>query len=147
LADLAAGLGVPIAGHKGYGLALVMEVLAGALSGAGFCLDHRREPERKRAKPPDFGHFFLVFDPSILMPPAEFTSRVDRMIEQAKTGERVANTEEIFIPGEAELRARERNLRNGIPLRHSALAVLRTYAREAGLDTELETAEPINNAD
>jgi amino acid adenylation domain-containing protein len=147
LADLAAGLGVPIAGHKGYGLALVMEALAGALSGAGFCLDHRREPERKRAKPPDFGHFFLVFDPSILMPPAEFTSRVDRMIEQAKTGERVANTEEIFIPGEAELRARERNLRNGIPLRHSALAVLRTYAREAGLNTELETAEPINNAD
>jgi LDH2 family malate/lactate/ureidoglycolate dehydrogenase len=59
----------------------------------------------------------------------------------------VANTEEIFIPGEAELRARERNLRNGIPLRHSALAVLRTYAREAGLNTELETAEPINNAD
>ena len=43
LADLAAGLGVPIGGHKGYGLALVMEVLAGALSGAGFCPDHHRD--------------------------------------------------------------------------------------------------------
>ena len=41
LADLAAGLGVPIGGHKGYGLALVMEVLAGVLSGAGFGADHR----------------------------------------------------------------------------------------------------------
>ena len=43
LADLAAGLGVPIGGHKGYGLALVLEVLAGVLSGAGFAADHRPE--------------------------------------------------------------------------------------------------------
>ena len=43
LADLAAGLGTPIGGHKGYGLALVLELLAGALSGAGFASDHSRD--------------------------------------------------------------------------------------------------------
>jgi LDH2 family malate/lactate/ureidoglycolate dehydrogenase len=50
--DLAAGLGVPIGGHKGYGLTLVMETLAGLLTGAGFCRDHR--PERIRHGPERF---------------------------------------------------------------------------------------------
>jgi LDH2 family malate/lactate/ureidoglycolate dehydrogenase len=47
LADLAAGLGIPIGGHKGYGLTLVMEVLAGVLTGAGFCRDHSSEQHIK----------------------------------------------------------------------------------------------------
>jgi LDH2 family malate/lactate/ureidoglycolate dehydrogenase len=137
LSDLAAGLGVPIGGHKGYGLALIMEVLAGALSGAGFCRDHRREQIRQNSEPPDIGHFFLVIDPGILMPPAEFTSRVDRMIEQVKAGERAKGVDEIFIPGEAELRARERNIQQGVPLNSATYESLKKYGAEAGLKTEL----------
>ena len=49
-ADLVAGLGVPIGGHKGYGLTLVMEVLAGVLTGAGFGWDNRREHNREHGE-------------------------------------------------------------------------------------------------
>ena len=82
-ADLAAGLGVPIGGHKGYGLTLVMEVLAGVLTGAGFGWDHRREhaPERQ---PADMGHFFMAIDPELFMRRDEFKARVDHMIEEKK---------------------------------------------------------------
>ena len=68
LADLAAGLGVPIGGHKGYGLALVLEVLAGVLSGAGFAADHRPEKLHLSSDAPDYGHLFIAIDPERFMP-------------------------------------------------------------------------------
>jgi amino acid adenylation domain-containing protein len=136
-ADLAAGLGVPIGGHKGYGLALVLEALAGALSGAGFCTDHRREQMRNHSEPRDLGHFFMAIDPELFSPLAEFTARVDRMIEITKAGERAENVEEILIPGEAELRERECNLRKGVPVRSVTYRALLKYAAAAKMNTEL----------
>jgi len=136
-ADLVAGLGVPIGGHKGYGLTLIMEVLAGVLTGAGFGWDNRREHTRNMVKPANFGHFFMAIDPELFLPSPEFTARVDRLIEQTKAGDRAEGAEEILIPGESELRARERSLREGVPLRHSTYQALRKYGVQAGLDTEL----------
>ena len=136
-ADLAAGLGVPIGGHKGYGLALVFEVLAGALTGAGFCWDHNRAQSHYSCKPRDLGHFFMVIDPALFGPPAEFMTRVDRMIEQTKSGKRAENVEEILIPGEMELRAREQNIQKGVPLRLSTYRALLKYGEQARLGTEL----------
>ncbi|CCV10740.1 conserved hypothetical protein [Mesorhizobium sp. STM 4661] len=135
LTDLAAGLGVPIGGHKGYGLALVMEVFAGVLSGAGFCSEHHRDKLHDGS--PDYGHFFMAFDPRRFMPAPEFTERVDRLIEQTKNGERAENIGEILIPGEMELRAREESLREGVRLRSSTYRALVAYARRTGLDAEL----------
>jgi LDH2 family malate/lactate/ureidoglycolate dehydrogenase len=140
-ADLAAGLGVPIGGHKGYGLALVLEVLAGVLTGAGFCWDHRRKPTQSSPVPLDYGHFFLALAPELFLPVAEFTARVDRLIEQAKGGERAENVEEILVPGELEMRARARNLREGVPLMSPAYRALRKYRERAGLNTELVVVE------
>lgn len=140
-ADLAAGLGVPIGGHKGYGLALVMETLAGVLTGAGFCWDHRRERMRQSAEPPDLGHFFIAINPDLFMPVDEFTARVERMIDQVKTGKRAGNVEEVLVPGETEMRARERNLLEGVPLMPSTYRSLRNYREAAQLNTDLITVD------
>ncbi|TIT33946.1 MAG: Ldh family oxidoreductase, partial [Mesorhizobium sp.] len=137
LGDLAAGLGVPIGGHKGYGLALVMEVLAGVLSGAGFGSDHHQDRLRESAQAPDYGHFFMALDPQRFMPASEFTERVDRLIEQTRNGERAEGATEILIPGEMELRAREESLREGVRLRSSTYRALVAYGRKAKLDAEL----------
>ncbi len=136
-ADLAAGLGVPIGGHKGYGLAMTMEVLSGVLSGAGFGRDHQREAMRQATEPRDLGHFFLVIDPELFMPLDQFTARVDHMIGQTKTGERAEGVDEILFPGEAELRARAHNLEHGVPLRPHTYQSLLKYAAETGLATTL----------
>ena len=140
-ADLVAGLGVPIGGHKGYGLTMVMEVLAGVLTGAGFGWDNRREHTARMVKPANFGHFFMAIDPELFMPASEFTARVDRLIAETKAGNRAEGTEEILIPGEAELRARERSLREGVPLRPSTYRTLVKFALKAGLNTELRRAD------
>jgi LDH2 family malate/lactate/ureidoglycolate dehydrogenase len=136
LGDLAAGLGVPIGGHKGYGLALVMEVLAGVLSGAGFGADHHHDRLREGA--PDYGHFFMALDPERFMPASDFTRRVDRLIEQTRNGERAEDVGEILVPGEMELRTRQQSLSEGVRLRLSTYKALVAYARKAGLDAELD---------
>ena len=134
----ASRLGVPIAGHKGYGLTMVMELLAGVLTGAGFPWDHRDERLAGRNDPaPNFGHFFMAIDPEMFMPMNEFTARVDTMIDQAKASERAEGVDEILVPGEMEMRARERTLREGVPLLPSTHKALLGYAREVGLETQL----------
>jgi LDH2 family malate/lactate/ureidoglycolate dehydrogenase len=138
LADLAAGLGMPIGGHKGYGLALVLEVLAGVLSGAGFSADHSRDKLHGSLRGPDYGHFFMAIDPQRSMPTTEFVARVDRMIEQTKNGERAEHVDEILIPGEMELRARDQSLIEGVRLLSSTYHALVTYGRHMGLSADLK---------
>ncbi len=138
LADLAAGLGVPIGRHKGYGLAFVFEGLAGALTGAGFCWDHDKDGKQSDWEL-DLGHLFIAIDPELFIPLSEFKTRVDRMVKQTKTGERAEGVKEILIPGESEMKARERNLRNGVPLRASTYRTLLEYAKKAGLNTNVSS--------
>jgi LDH2 family malate/lactate/ureidoglycolate dehydrogenase len=136
-ADLASGLGVPIGGHKGYGLTLVMETLAGVLTGAGFCRHHKAERIRHGSEPPDLGHFFMAINPDVFLPGEEFEARVDQMIDQVKAGQRREDVEEILLPGELEMRARAENLQKGVPLSPSTLRTLESYRRVAGLSSEL----------
>jgi LDH2 family malate/lactate/ureidoglycolate dehydrogenase len=138
-AEWAAGLLAPIGAHKGYGLALVMETLAGLLTGAGFCQDHHRDRMRQTTEPLDLGHFFLALNPELFMPIDTFTARVDTMIDAVKSGERVEGVSELLVPGEPEMRAREQNVREGVPLLPSTYRALQSYRAEAGLKTELVT--------
>jgi LDH2 family malate/lactate/ureidoglycolate dehydrogenase len=136
-ADASEGMGVPIAEHKGYGLALVMETLAGLLSGAKFTLDHDRETFRGGGVEHDLGHFFLALNPEMFLPIDEFTARVDRMIEDVKKSELAEGAKEVLLPGELEMRSREKNLREGIPLLPSTFRRLRDYKSEASLRADL----------
>jgi LDH2 family malate/lactate/ureidoglycolate dehydrogenase len=137
LADLVAGLGVPIGGHKGYGLALVLELLAGVLSGAGFASDHRPDRLHGSFAVPDYGHLFIAIDPERFMAASKFTERVDRLIDETKDSERAANVHEIWIPGERELKTRDRSLKQGVRLLPSTYRTLVTYSQQKGLNSTL----------
>jgi LDH2 family malate/lactate/ureidoglycolate dehydrogenase len=73
----------------------------------------------------------------MFMPVAEFKARVDRMIDDVKKSELAEGVAEVLLPGEPEMRARERNLREGIPLLPSTLKRLLDYKKDAGLKTDL----------
>jgi LDH2 family malate/lactate/ureidoglycolate dehydrogenase len=130
-------LGVPIGEHKGYGLTLVMETLAGVLAGAAFPWQHKDDRQQGRDYVPDLGHCFIAIDPRRFMPMETFTARVDAMIRAVKASERMAGVDEILVPGEMELTARERNLREGVPLLPSTYRSLADYGEQAGLETDL----------
>lgn len=137
-AEFRDGIGVPIAEHKGYGLTLVMETLAGVLTGAGFTHDHGREVARDDSRPPDLGHFFLAINPEMFMGSDEFLGRVDRMIDDIKKSELAEGSRGVMVAGEPEMRSRGANLKDGsVPLLPSTFKGLQGYAAEAGLKTRL----------
>lgn len=103
----------PLGGHKGYGLALLTEALAGGLSGAGmtsaivpWLID--------TATPTDAGHAFVVLDIEAFMDRATFSARMQRLIDEMHAAEPAPGVERVLVPGELEhhneRRARERGL-------------------------------------
>lgn len=115
LAGLGIPLGAPVAGHKGFGLAIAMEALAGALTGAGFGRQHTVEVEAG-PRPWDEGHFFLAIDPSVSMPLPEFKERVDRLIREVRASAPLAGGAPGYAPGERGWQRRDTALREGILL-------------------------------
>ena len=83
----------PVGGYKGFGLALMVEVLAGVLTGAEFGqnagVTHGKE-----------GHFFMALDPVIFMPRSELADRMAELVQWVKSGETVEGVSEIVVPGE-----------------------------------------------
>lgn len=107
---LLAPLGYPLAPHKGFGLALLVDALAGVLTGSGFALGVRKDGNGP-------GCTLWALDVEGFLPRAEFEARVDRQIEQVKSGDRMAGVEELFVPGERGQRRKARLLALGtVPL-------------------------------
>ncbi|MCC7371378.1 MAG: Ldh family oxidoreductase [Chloroflexi bacterium] len=83
----------PVGGYKGFGLALMVEILAGVLTGAQFGQNAGVVNGKE-------GHFFLALNPEIFMPREEFTRRMDELLGWVKSGDRIEGVEEIYYPGE-----------------------------------------------
>jgi LDH2 family malate/lactate/ureidoglycolate dehydrogenase len=124
---------VPIAEHKGYGLTLLIEVLAGLLGGSPyFGVEKKRVDDHVRDK--GIGHFFMAIDPSRFMPLPQFKEAVGRMVARTKASPRMPGVGEIFLPGELEARRRQERLRDGIPLAVPTVEMLRVLGRECGAE-------------
>ncbi len=136
-ADLAAGLGVPIGEHKGYGLALVLEILSGVLSGAEFGQAHLRQRLAGQSQA-DIGHFFLALDPGVFGSLQDFSQRLARLSEEILQVPPAEGHDEVLLPGQRELRAREENLRLGVPLSPTTLSAFHRHSRRYGLITRLQ---------
>jgi LDH2 family malate/lactate/ureidoglycolate dehydrogenase len=91
---LMAPLGSPAAPHKGFGLALVFDALAGVMTGAAFARDLASEPATAG------NTFFWALDVEAFLPREEFLGRMEVQIEQVKAGERLAGVDELLVPGE-----------------------------------------------
>jgi LDH2 family malate/lactate/ureidoglycolate dehydrogenase len=122
---------LPIGNHKGYGLTLLIEILAGLLSGSPyFGIERDQVGEHVREK--GIGHFFMAIDPSRFMPLEGFKATIASMVEQTKASPRLDGVDEILMPGEIEARYRKERLQNGIPLALSTVEMLRTLGRACG---------------
>ena len=120
-------------GHKGYGIALLVELLAGVL--AGSCFGHTEHTASllhgadRIAK----GYVFLTLDVDRFVPVAEFRRQVDALIRDVHAGERAVGVEAVLVPGELEYRRRAERLRAGIPLSVPLIDEIDGLARAAGV--------------
>ncbi|MEW6592486.1 MAG: Ldh family oxidoreductase, partial [Candidatus Hadarchaeota archaeon] len=102
----------PFGGPKGYALAFAMELLAGPLvnAGVGKGVDGTLEPVSGFSTK---GDFMIVVDPAAFVSPEEFRTRVKDYIDEIKASKKAPGVKEILVPGEPELKARERRLKEG----------------------------------
>ncbi|MCX7787417.1 MAG: Ldh family oxidoreductase [Spirochaetes bacterium] len=126
------GTVLPFGGPKGYGIALLIDVLSGVLSGAAFGV-HLNNMWNNFSDPQNVGHCFAAVDVKKFLPLEEFKAKIDQMILEIKGNPRAKGVEEIFLPGELEHRNRCRNLIEGIPMSKNVYEDLRQLGKRLGL--------------
>lgn len=114
-AEAQAGALLPFAGHKGFGLGLMVQAL-GVLGGAGM-VEGARD-----------GYLFIAFRPDLLIPPEQCKREVSALIARVKAVPRAPGVAEIRIPGESSARNRERLSREGLDLDELVYDELRRLA-------------------
>lgn len=104
---------MPVGAHKGYGLALLVETLAGVLSGAG--ITHQVLNYTIFAEDPSqTGHTIIVVDPEAFMSRAEFDERFDRLREEIHASPVAPGAGRVYLPGELELEHEVSACRDGL---------------------------------
>ncbi len=126
-----AGNILPMAGHKGYAISVVMDALSGILSGSAFGRDVTG-PYMAEGRS-GVGHLALAIDIAAVRPLAEFEADMERMIDDLKSAPKAAGTDEIFYPGEIEARTEARLLTEGIELPTDTASELRARGAELGV--------------
>lgn len=124
---------LPIGRYKGTGLSLVTDILTGVLGGAAFGLTVFSQPAFL-----DVGHMMLALHVAHFMPMAEFTTRVQRLIHEVKSAEKLDGVEEIVVPGELDHRRAQEKISQGVPIDQAIFEDMRALADEWGVPFALE---------
>ena len=120
------GTVLTMAGHKGYALALMVELFGGVLSGSAIGADvgsMYKNLDRKQ----DVGHFFCLFDISAFLDYDEYLRRIDETIDRIKAAKKRPGVAEILVPGERSSRQARTNQAQGIPLSSETVAELEQW--------------------
>ena len=122
---------IPIGGPKGSGMAIIVEILSGILSGAG-CAPELHDLYEFDA-PQGVGHFMGAIDVNHFMDLDTFRERVSAMTAQIKGLRKAEGVTEILMPGERGLAQAEANMRNGISIPDQVYEELNALGRPYGL--------------
>jgi LDH2 family malate/lactate/ureidoglycolate dehydrogenase len=116
--------------YKGYGLAMMVHILGGALSGASF--SPIRNKTQKISDPDNLGHFFLAIDPKAFRPEGAFEDDLDAAIDELHAAAPVDPAQPVLVAGDPEAAAREKRMREGIPMPSSLLEKIREICQRSG---------------
>lgn len=117
--------------HKGYGLAVVVDILSGILSGGAYGLYVYKE------KHPNVCHFFGAINPEIFISLDELKKKMDDYIRMLKNAPKRAGKDRIYIHGEKEYE-KEQEYKERVPLLKGVYEEVLNVAKEAGCEVELK---------
>jgi hypothetical protein len=126
------GFLLPIGGHKGYGLALIVGLLAGTLQGASMGKDVV-DFNKDHVTPTNTGQAILVIDLKAFGEPGFFKGAVDQLVKDLRASERLPGVDRVWLPGEQSHAKRLAYKEQGIPLAPVLVADLNALATELGI--------------
>jgi LDH2 family malate/lactate/ureidoglycolate dehydrogenase len=129
------GIILPMAQHKGYAIALMMDMLSGVLTGSGFGSQIAGPYQAERRS--QAGQLMIALNIEAMQPLADFNARMEELIAQIKSVPLAQGFSEVFYPGEIEARNDVKNRQQGLVLPDDTLADLKKVAIEYGLQTHL----------
>ncbi len=131
------GAGELLGGHKGYGLALWVDVFCAVLSGAAYAdTVYPKTPDGK-SLPSNIGHFFGAWRVDSFRPVDEFKAAMDDLQQRLRNTPKAEGESRIYIHGEKEYEEAEIRSRDGIPLNSKVAADLRAIGEELGVKCDL----------
>ncbi|HMO83290.1 MAG TPA: malate/lactate/ureidoglycolate dehydrogenase [Lacipirellulaceae bacterium] len=116
-------------GHKGYGLGLIAEIMAGALTGSG-C-------SRPGAERLLNGMLSIAIDPQRIPREFDFTAEIESFIAYVKSSRPTRPGQLILVPGELEEQTRAERTRDGVPLDGATQKALRATMKRLSLGEDL----------
>jgi len=131
-----AGFLLPLGGHKGFGLSLVVDLLCGVLSGGAFQFAIKsmyKDPDA----PSQTGHMMIAINPTVVMERQAFLDRMGTFYRTIKASPMWDGSKEMMLPGEIEHRVETRREEDGIPIPDDLLVELNEMAEQHGMVTRL----------
>jgi LDH2 family malate/lactate/ureidoglycolate dehydrogenase len=132
------GLVLPAGGYKGYGIAVVNEILSAVLPGATLSVDVSRRFLAADAREQDawgIGHLAVAIDPSAFQEPGAFLDTVTHLAERIRLSRPAADgSGPVMLPGDPERAEERKRTADGIPISRDVLEQLAELARELGVE-------------
>lgn len=137
------GTVLPFGGYKGYGIAVINEILSAALTGALFSFEvggiskgpAESELQKHEQEAWGCGHVFGAIDINRFGNGETFQSRVEYLVNTLKQSPTAKGEERIYLPGEMEFELKQEREKNGIPIPTSTIELVNSFAREEiGID-------------
>ncbi|MCX6611060.1 MAG: Ldh family oxidoreductase [Acidobacteria bacterium] len=129
------GLLNPLGGYKGSGLAVMVEMLCGVLSGGA--MSNELGGIRFRGAPVDVSQFYLALDPKCFLDPGEYEARAVKMTQKLKEVQPASGYDEVLVAGEPELRSEAKRRKEGIPLADDTWHSLSEWANKLNVPLPL----------
>jgi len=124
---------LPFGGHKGYGLALVVEILCACLCGMPFGPNVRNRRQEDAAAVWGYGQFFLAIDPEKFAGSASFQANPTALLESLRNEPAADGVEKVRVAGDVQIEAFHKRAVDGIPLSQADAENLRSMGKKYGV--------------
>jgi LDH2 family malate/lactate/ureidoglycolate dehydrogenase len=122
-------------GYKGYGLAIMVEILCAALSGASHLTNVGFPHEPKVC---DVSHFFMAININAFRPVIDFKKQIDDIVKTLRGSPKAEGQDRIYIAGEKEFETADYNREHGVPVIQPVVDELMQNGRRLGIPFELK---------
>jgi len=132
----AEGYLLPLGAHKGFGLALMVDLFCGLLTGGAFLQDLKGMYKFPN-DPSLTAHLFIAYDPGMILTESEYQERIDLFVKTIKNTPTAPGVPQVILPGEIEFRSWKERIEKGIPLQETLIVELNSLASELGVKDRL----------